>query len=208
MAFAVHQTIKYQAEADPAFPEEIKAFRGCEKLNACIQCGTCSGVCPLSIYMEYTPRRIIHLTRAGFKDVVLRSNTIWLCSSCYECTVACPQEIKITDIMYALKQRAIQDRVYPRGFPIPVLAREFYKMVHSRGRTTESFLVLKLFLQTNLMALVKMAPLGIQMLLSGRFAFLPESIRNRRQLDAILDNVDAGGGKSNGKPMGTNAGAH
>lgn len=198
MAVAVHQTIKYQSEADPGFLPQVKSRRGCEKLESCIQCGTCSGVCPLSIYMDHTPRQIIHLTRAGFRDEVLRSNTIWLCASCYECTVACPKEIKITDILYSLKQEAIEARAYPRGFPIPVLAREFYRMVRTHGRITESFLVLKLFLRTNWLAMMKMSRLGMQMLASGRFGFVYENIRNKRQLAAILDHVEGGNGKNGG----------
>jgi heterodisulfide reductase subunit C len=199
MGFAVKQTIKYEAEADPAFAPLIKEKRGCEKLEACIQCGTCSGVCPLSIYMDHTPRQVILLTRSGFRDEVLKSNTIWLCASCYECTVACPKDIKITDIIYSLKQEAIKARAYPRGLPIPVLAKEFYKMVRTFGRTTESFLVLKLFLKTNLLALFKMSGLGIQMLGSGRFSFMPEKIRQRRQLSDILDRVEGGNGDGNNK---------
>ncbi len=34
-------------------------------LTTCIQCGTCSGTCPLSLYMDFTPRRIIALVRTG-----------------------------------------------------------------------------------------------------------------------------------------------
>ena len=44
----------------------------------------------------------------------------------------CPREIRITDIMYALKQRAIQEGIYPKRFPIPVLAREFSEMVQKQ----------------------------------------------------------------------------
>lgn len=198
MGFAVKQTIKYEAEADPAFAPRIKEKRGCEKLEACIQCGTCSGVCPLSIYMDHTPRQVILLTRSGFRDEVLKSNTIWLCASCYECTVSCPKDIKITDIIYSLKQEAIRARAYPRGLPIPVLAREFYKMVRGYGRTTESFLVVKLLLKTNILAGFKMWRLGLQLVTSGRFGFLPESIKNRGQLRQILDRVGDGNGTNGG----------
>lgn len=198
MGFAVRQTIKYEAETDPGFAPLIKEKRGCEKLEACIQCGTCSGVCPLSIYMDHTPRQVILLTRSGFRDEVLKSNTIWLCASCYECTVSCPKDIKITDIIYSLKQEAIRARAYPRGFPIPVLAKEFYKMVRGFGRTTESFLVVKLLLKTNILAGLKMWKLGLQLVKSGRFGFVPESIKNRGQLQQILERVGEGNGTNGG----------
>ena len=145
----VRRRIKYEAELDPGFAREIAATPGGEKLFSCIQCGTCSGTCPVSIYMDQTPRKIVAMTREGFKDEVLHSFTIWLCASCYACTVECPKQIKITDLMYALKQKAIKERVYPKRFPIPVLAREFFSVVLRRGRNTESWLLVRLFLKTN-----------------------------------------------------------
>jgi len=186
----IKMQVKYDAEREPGFAHELMKIPGCEKLEHCFQCGTCSGVCPLSIYMDYTPRRIMNLARSGFKKEVLSSLTIWLCSSCYACTVQCPKQIKITDIMYALKQRAIREKMYPKGFPIPVLAREFFSMVRSMGRTTESRLVLNLFLKTNWFKLVGMSSLGLGLVRGGRFSLKSESIRQREQVQRILDSID------------------
>ena len=52
-----------------------------EKIDQCIQCGTCSASCPTSAAMEYGPREIIAALRAGMLDRVLKSNTVWLCAS-------------------------------------------------------------------------------------------------------------------------------
>ena len=54
--------------------------------------------------MDYGPREVIGAFRAGMIDKVVKSNTIWLCTSCYYCTVRCPAGIKITDLMYELKR--------------------------------------------------------------------------------------------------------
>ena len=59
----VKRTIKYEADRVKGFGREVMSVPGCEQLEACIQCGTCSGVCPLSIYMDYTPRQVMELTR-------------------------------------------------------------------------------------------------------------------------------------------------
>ena len=184
---AIRQTIKLDAERDRGFAADIMSAPGGEKLERCFQCGTCSGVCPLSIYMDYTPRRVIYLTRAGFKKEVLQSNTIWLCASCYACTVDCPKGIHITDIMYALKQRAIRERLYPRGFPIPVLAREFFKMVRATGRTSESWLVIRLLMNTNILKLFGMWRLGLNLMRTGRFSLKTERIRQTGELRRMLD---------------------
>ena len=87
--------IRYESELDPHFADEIASIPDGEKLFTCIQCGTCSGMCPMSPYMDYTPRQIIAMIRAGFRSEVLSSYTTWLCASCYACAVECPKEIKI-----------------------------------------------------------------------------------------------------------------
>jgi quinone-modifying oxidoreductase subunit QmoC len=182
---------RYEAELDLKFPEEVASMPGGRALFACIQCGTCSGTCPLATYMDYSPRKIIAMTRAGFKEEVLRSFTIWLCASCYACTVECPRKIKITDFMAELKQRAIHDRVAPKRFPASVLAREFFEAVRRRGRNTESRLVLRLYAKTNPIKILSQARLGLRLLRTGRFSLRAESVKDRQQIDQLLRAVDA-----------------
>ena len=183
----IEQGIKYESERDPDFATSLLSKRGCENLLACIQCGTCSGVCPLSHYMDYTPRRVIHLSREGFHEDVLQSLTIWLCSSCYSCTVECPRKIHITDVMYALKRDAIEHGYYPKRFPIPVLANEFFKMVVSRGRTNETQLAMRMFLRSNWWELFRGWKLGLKLLLRGRLGlFEHKKIRHQQDLAEML----------------------
>lgn len=186
----IQRTIKYESDRAKGFGRDIMQVPGCEQLENCIQCGTCSGVCPLSIYMDHTPRQVMALTRADFKNEVLRSHTIWLCASCYACTVECPQQIRITDIMYELKQRAIHEGIYPRRFPIPVLAREFSAMVRKHGRITEMVLVIKLFLKTDWLAALGNWRLGFDLMRTGRFSLVTEKIRQHEDIAKMLDAVD------------------
>ena len=184
------RTIKYEADRVKSFGREVMSVPGCEDLHSCIQCGTCSGVCPLSIYMDYSPRQIMALTRSDFKNEVLRSHTIWLCASCYACTVECPRQIRITDIMYELKQRAIHEGIYPKKFPIPVLAKEFYKMAYQRGRVTENILATIMFLKTNWLAAIGMWKLGLGLFLRGRFSLKLEGIKRKNELSRMMETVD------------------
>ena len=184
------RTIKYEADRVKGFGDEVRSVPGCEQLQSCIQCGTCSGVCPLSIYMDYSPRQVMALTRADFKNEVLKSHTVWLCASCYHCTVECPREIRITDIMYELKQRAIQEGIYPRRFTIPVLAKEFYKMTYKYGRVTENVLAATMFLKTNPIEALKMWRLGLGLFLRGRFPLKLEKIKRPEELDRMMKVVD------------------
>jgi heterodisulfide reductase subunit C len=191
----VNRTIKYEGDRVRGFGKEIMSVSGCERLQSCIQCGTCSGTCPLSIYMDFSPRQVMALVRADFKNEVLRSHTVWLCASCYACTTECPRQIRITDIMYALKQRAIQEGIYPKRFPIPVLAKEFYEMVRSQGRITEMLLVMKLFYKTDWLAALSSWRLGIGMMRTGRFELRPEHIERRAELAGMLDSAGNGAAK-------------
>ncbi len=184
------RTIKYESDRVVGFGREVMSVPGCEELKSCIQCGTCSGVCPLSVYMDYTPRQVMELTRSDFKNEVLRSHTIWLCASCYACTVECPREIRITDIMYELKQRAIKEGVYPRRFPIPVLAREFTEMVRKNGRITEMLLVMRLFLKTSWLAAMRNWRMGFDLMKTGRLSLATEKIEQRADIGRMLASVD------------------
>jgi quinone-modifying oxidoreductase subunit QmoC len=185
---AVH--CRYAEDVNLSFPAEITAEPGGEDLLSCIQCGTCSGGCPLAVYMDYSPRRIIALTRAGLEGDVLKSVTPWLCASCYECQVRCPRGLKVTDIMYAVKCRAIRKGLYPKNYPVPLLAREFYRMVAAHGRNSEMRLVIKLWLRTKPLALLGMAPQGLKLLRTGRMSLGQERIKRIDQLRKLLDAVE------------------
>ena len=186
----VYRLIKYESELDQGLGATIAQLAHGEKLYTCIQCGTCSATCPLSHFMDFTPRKIIAMVRAGFKEEVLRSFTIWLCSSCHSCTADCPRGIKITDVMYALKQLAITERVYSRRFPIPMMAREFYKQVKKRGRNSEGKLMLNMAFRTNPLHLLRYAQVGWKLLRKGRASLHEESIQNKDEIQALLRAVD------------------
>ena len=157
-----------------------------EKIKSCIQCGTCSASCPTAYAMDYTPRWIIAALWAGQWERVLRSNTPWLCASCYYCTVRCPSGIEFTDLMYALKRLAIERGIYPKGSP--VLYQAFTETVDKYGRSAEMELMLLYHLRRlDLWGLIKMAPLGLKMLLKGRLPLLPHRIEGRRDLARMLD---------------------
>ncbi len=141
--------------------------------------------------MDYTPRRLIAMTRAGMKDEVLGSFSIWVCASCYACTAACPKQIPITDIMYALKRTAIREGVHPKRFAVPVLAREFVGSVDKWGRNTEARLATKLYLKTRPMLLFEDYPLGERLRRRGRMGLKRHSIRQRSEFRAMLAAVEA-----------------
>jgi len=130
---APRRTMKYQREADLAWAREVAARPGCEGLFSCQQCGTCSATCPVSMYMDLGPRQIIALVREGFRDEALRSQTMWLCASCYSCDVECPSHVRLTDLMGSLQREALGRKTYPRRFPVHLLATELCQVAGRRG---------------------------------------------------------------------------
>lgn len=179
-----------EAELDPGFAAAvISQVDDGERLLGCIQCGTCSGTCPLSMYMDHTPRSLIEMVRAGAKDEVLRSSTIWVCASCYACTVACPKQIPITGIMHRLRRMAFESRSYPKRFTNPVMTRELAAMAEERGRSTESWVATRSYLRTDPAQLLKHALVGLRLLRRGRMGLRRDSIRDRKQLKEMLEAV-------------------
>lgn len=173
----MERKLKFQREAEPDWARRISEHPGCEGIFSCLQCGACSGTCPLSIYMDFGPRRMIALVREGFRTAALSSETIWLCASCYSCAVHCPRQIQITDVMYTLKREAIEENLYPRRLPIPVLAQEFYKLVCSRGRNPEMWVVLRMVLKSNPLILLRMIRTGWDLVRTGRLSLRSERVR-------------------------------
>jgi quinone-modifying oxidoreductase, subunit QmoC len=180
----MRRKMKFQREADPNWAQDVARRPGCEGLFSCLQCGSCSGTCPLSIYMDFAPRKVIALVREGFREDALRSQTIWLCASCYSCAVRCPRQIHITDVMYTLKREALKDKLYPSRFPIPVLAQEFHGIVRRKGRNSEFWLVLRMALRTNPLTLLTMARTGWDLMRTGRLSLRQDSIKRINELQA------------------------
>jgi heterodisulfide reductase subunit C2 len=167
-------------------PEVMAATAVPSRLDMCIQCGTCGGSCPSSAEMDHTPRRLFALIRAGFRDEVLKSNTPWMCVSCYYCAVRCPQEIHIPDVMYAIKSIATRAGVAPERTGAD-FSRTFVDNIHRYGRSYEVGLVARHYLRHYPLRLPGIAPMGIDMVTKGRMDFIPHRIRGVEGLRAILN---------------------
>jgi heterodisulfide reductase subunit C len=177
---------KKESELRAAFLYQVSNIPGGEKIKKCIQCGTCTGSCPVSYTMDIMPREIIALFRAGDIESILNSRTIWICASCYACTVRCPSGIKVTDIMYALKRMAMEKKLFPKRFPIFVLSKSFVSLINRYGRSYEAGLLLLYYLRTNPLKLFSLLPLAYRLFRKGRITLLPKKIKKRKELSAIL----------------------
>ena len=181
---------KREAELRDAFWEQVKSIPGGEKILNCIQCGTCTGTCPVSYMMDITPREVVALFRAGHLEDILHSRTIWICASCYSCRVRCPSGILVTDLMYALKRLAMDMKIYPPKFPTYALSKAFISNIYKYGRNFEIGLAIRYFLKANPKKLIASAGFGLAMIRKGRISVRPQSIKKVKEIRAIIDRAN------------------
>jgi len=99
---------------DPDFRHLIAKEPGGEHIKRCFSCGTCTAGCPVrEVTDRYNPRKIIRMAILGMKKEVLSSQFIWLCSSCYTCFERCPQDVKIPELMNAIRNIAVREGYIP-----------------------------------------------------------------------------------------------
>jgi heterodisulfide reductase subunit C len=175
-----------EKELRDSFIRQVNNIPGGESINKCIQCGTCTGTCPVSYTMDLTPREVIALFKARDIKTILSSRTIWICASCYSCTVRCPQGVMVTDILYALKRLAIEQEIFPKRFPVYALSKSFVDITNRFGRSYEPGLILKYYLKTNPFKLLGMLPMFLKMAPKGRIGFLPKKIKSVKNFSRIL----------------------
>jgi heterodisulfide reductase subunit C len=181
-------TATTKARAPTFFDEVVASTPGEENMAVCIQCGTCGGSCPSAPDMDHTPRALFAMISAGMKEQVLRSNTPWFCVSCYYCTVRCPQEIHITDIMYTLKRKSVAAGLYrdSAAKDAPGFSQDFINFVENYGRSFELGLATWYHLKHHFWNMPSMAPMGLGLMSKRRMDLTPKRIKNIDQLKAIL----------------------
>lgn len=105
------------------FMRKIVELSG-EVVTVCDQCGTCSGSCPMVSEMDVTPSQLMRMVQLGQSET-LDTKTMWVCASCFACTVRCPRGLDVSKVAEALRQvtlrRAI-DHIDIRNIPDSDLA--------------------------------------------------------------------------------------
>ncbi|MEN6330222.1 MAG: CoB--CoM heterodisulfide reductase subunit C [Methanobacteriaceae archaeon] len=96
-----------RADIDPNFKQAVMDA-GAESVAICFQCGTCTGACPSGRRTPYRIRQLVRRAVMGLKDDVISDDTIWMCTTCYECQERCPRAIKIVDVVKIVRNYAAQ----------------------------------------------------------------------------------------------------
>jgi len=100
------------------FKSEVVSAPGGEVLTRCFDCGTCSGICPVSkTNPAFDPRKILHMIKLGLKERVLRSRALWYCSHCDSCMFVCPQDVRFSSVVDVLREMAVSEGYFdPESF--------------------------------------------------------------------------------------------
>lgn len=175
-----------EAELRQSFLKQVELIPAGERIKRCIQCGTCTGSCPVSYAMDISPRQLIALFRAGEMETIMKSRTIWICASCYACTTRCPSGIKITDIVYALKRTAMENDRTSNAPQVQLLAKLFVSNLMSYGRLHEGTLIRKYYMKTKITKLFGFIPLARKLYQTKRLALFPKRIKAYATLSRIV----------------------
>lgn len=72
----------------------------------CLQCGSCSVVCPHAPFLAPWPRKEMLWLGQGDREAIARDPDIWLCRDCGHCARLCPRSADPAAVMAALRADA------------------------------------------------------------------------------------------------------
>ncbi len=130
-----------------------------EWVKMCMQCGLCSGSCPTNFQAgwDHPPQEIFMMIRAGKRDEVLKSNSMWMCTSCYNCYVRCPRKVPVTHVMHGIAEYAYRIGQSPKNQPTQHLSKTFWDNCTKTGRVNEVKLTQSLYFKDGIGAGIKKA---------------------------------------------------
>jgi len=163
-------------------------------VKMCMQCGVCAGSCPLGPHWAHPPQEIFMMIRAGKREEVLTSDSMWMCTSCYNCVVRCPRKLPITHIMHGLANLAHRLGVAPKNQPTRQFAKMFWDNLGKTGRVNELRLSLSLYFKDGFGQGIKnamaMKDVGLGLVKAKRLnpmeIVAPHSIKDKSGFQAML----------------------
>lgn len=107
-------------EWDDNLKEKVDRYGLVSNLEECLQCGKCTGNCPVAaITPSYNPRAIINDILAGSTQRLLDSEEIWRCMWCANCYRVCPVDINYPMLIMQLRYLALENG-YGLKYVLPI----------------------------------------------------------------------------------------
>jgi Fe-S oxidoreductase len=84
-----------------------------ETFMSCMQCGTCTTVCPINNVSSYNPRQILRAVSTDAATMEEVDHNAWNCMTCNACGATCPRGIDIVDMTRAIRAKNIRSGQTP-----------------------------------------------------------------------------------------------
>lgn len=98
------------------------------ELFGCIQCGKCTGGCPISLKSPLNIRRIVRqATVQQSLEKISELKELWDCTTCSVCTLRCPRGLKPHELLIAIRGALVEEG------NIPVTTRDALEGVFKHG---------------------------------------------------------------------------
>ncbi len=135
-------------------------------------------------YMDLLPHQVVKMVQLGQEKDLLAAKGIWLCATCYTCTVRCPNEVDVSRLMDALRRMAPEKDLSPEAYRAVNFHKVFLSSVKHQGRIYELGMLGQYKLkQRDFFSDFKLA---WELFRRGKLNFLPPLIRGRRHVRKIF----------------------
>lgn len=119
---------EYDDKWDDQLYQKVDRYDLVTNLEQCLQCGKCTGNCPVAaLTPSYNPRAIINDILAGSTARLLDSEEIWRCLWCANCYRVCPVDIHYPLLMMQLRYLALE-KGYGLKYVVPINKYAFRSM--------------------------------------------------------------------------------
>jgi heterodisulfide reductase subunit C/nitrate reductase gamma subunit len=95
---------------------------GAATFSYCFGCQNCTTVCPVVMHFEnpqealgLLPHQIMNCLGLGLVEMATGPRMLWDCVTCFQCQEHCPQNVKVADVLYQLKNLAVKNACRPAG---------------------------------------------------------------------------------------------
>lgn len=79
------------------------------KLLECIQCGMCTGCCPVARKAGLNVRRYMREVSAMGKLTIHPQNELWSCTTCSACSILCPKDLDPYEFLIDIRSMAVEE---------------------------------------------------------------------------------------------------
>lgn len=110
-------------------------------MNACLNCGVCTAVCPAAEVYDYSPREVMNICQNEDEEALeelLKSDRIWFCGQCFSCKARCPRCNSPATVILALRRLSVRHGYFAeseKGRQQLLAKRIFGENMLSRGYT-------------------------------------------------------------------------